>query len=290
VDSAEVLQLAAVAERPSEHPLAKAVLREARRSNLPLSEPDAFEYLLGKGVRSWWNGEEILVGNVALLGGIEGLEAQLRTLPEAGSDLLVAYRGRLVGALKIDDVLRPDAVGAVARIRSLGIDTILMTGDRSQFAQEIARNLGVREFAAELLLQEKPDQVRSLIGSGRRVAMVGDGVNDAPALAESTVGIAMGSRTDLSRHSAGVLLLGDDLGDCVDLLHTAQRCRRIIFFNLVGTLIVDAFGLMLAALGVLTPLTAALVHVCSDMVFLLNSARLVPESTRKSTRRVDAGP
>jgi P-type E1-E2 ATPase len=281
VDPAELLQLAAIAERPSEHPAARAILKEAARMHLTAGEPDTFEYLPGKGVRSFWRGSEILVGNVALLSRIPNLESHLRTLPEDAGDVLIAYRGRLAGALRIDDVLRPEAVEAVKRIRAMGMDAILLTGDRRGIAERVASQLEVTDFSAELLPEDKLARVRALMQSGKRVAMIGDGINDAPALAEATVGIAMGSGTDLARHSAGVLLLGNDLVDCAELLSTARRCRRIILFNFVGTLAIDAVGVCLAAAGVLTPLLAAIVHVSSEMAFILNSARLVPVSRPK---------
>ena len=113
----------------------------------------------------------------------------------------------------------------------MGMDAILLTGDRRTTAERVARQLGVADFAAELLPEDKVARVQALIRSGKRVAMIGDGINDAPALAEATVGIAMGSGTDLARHTAGVLLLGNDLVDCAELLNTARRCRRIILFN-----------------------------------------------------------
>jgi P-type Cu+ transporter len=282
-DPAELLQLAAIAERPSEHPLARAILKEATRMHLPVGDPETFEYLPGKGVRSYWNGGEILVGNMALLSGIRDLEAMLRTLPGDAGDALIAYRGRLIGALRIEDVLRPEAVEAIGRIRAMGMDAILLTGDRRGTAERVARQLGVVDFGAELLPEDKLARVQALIRSGKRVAMVGDGINDAPALAEATVGIAMGSGTDLARHSAGVLL-GNDLVDCAELLNTARRCRQIILFNFVGTLTVDALGVCLAAAGVLTPLLAAIVHVSSEMAFILNSARLVPVSRLRCQR------
>jgi len=281
IEVATVVQLAATAEGPSEHPHGRAILKEAARLKVPVSEPETFQYLPGKGVRALWEGGEILVGNFALLSGsgIEELESQLRRLPEEAGDVLVAYRGRLVGALRTEDVLRPEAVEAVARIRDMGMEGMLLTGDRGPIAEKIARQLGVREFGAEMLPEQKLERVRQLIDSGKRVAMIGDGINDAPALAEATVGIAMGSGTDLARHSAGVLLLGNDLVDCAELLRTARRCRRIILFNFSGTLIVDALGIVLAASGFLTPLLAAVVHVSSDIVFILNSARLVPAAS-----------
>jgi heavy metal translocating P-type ATPase len=279
VEAAELVELAAIAERHSEHPMARAILKEAVRMRLPDKEPESFEYLPGKGVRSSWNGGEILVGNTALLSGIRDLESLLRTLPTDVRDVLIAYRGRLAGALRIEDVLRPEAVEAIGRMRAMGMDATLLTGDRRGTAERVAHQLGVANFGAELLPEDKVARVRELIRSGKRVAMIGDGINDAPALAEATVGIAMGSGTDLARHSAGVLLIGNDLVDCAELLNTARRCRRIILFNFAGTLMVDALGVCLAAAGILTPLLAAIVHVSSEMAFILNSARLVPVSS-----------
>jgi P-type E1-E2 ATPase len=230
----------------------------------------------GKGVRSFWKGDEILVGSTVLLSGLPGLESALSSLSEHSGDVLVAHRGRLIGAIRTDDVLRPEAVEAMSRIRAMGLDTILLTGDRLSIAEKIARELGVGQCDAELLPEDKLRRVRDLIQDGRRVVMVGDGINDAPALAEATVGIAMGSGTDLARHSAGVMLLGNNLVDAAELLNTARRCRRIIMFNFAGTLAVDAVGVLLAGMGILTPLMAAIVHVSSEMAFILNSARLVP--------------
>jgi P-type Cu+ transporter len=278
VDPVELLQCAAIAEGPSEHPLARAILKEAARMHLPLSDPETFEYLPGKGVRSSWKGNEILVGNAALLSAVPNLEPQIRRLPDQAGNVLIAHRGRLAGTLKVEDAIRPEAVEAIVRMRAMGVDTILLTGDRHDIAEAVARHLGVNEFAAELLPEDKRKRVETLIQSGKRVAMVGDGINDAPALAAATVGIAMGSGTDLARHSAGVLLLGNDLVDCAELLNTARRCRRIILFNFIGTLTVDALGVCLAAAGLLTPLLAAMVHVSSELAFILNSARLVPVS------------
>jgi P-type E1-E2 ATPase len=191
----------------------------------------------------------------------------------------VAYRGLLVGSLLIEDMLRPEAVEAVSVLRSMGLDVLLLTGDGRAVAEKAARQLAVPNFEAEMLPEHKLARVQQLISAGKRVAMVGDGINDAPALAEATVGIAMGSGTDLARQTASVLLLGNDLLDCAGLLQIARRCRRIILFNFAGTLAVDALGVALAAVGVLSPLLAAIIHVTSEMTFILNSARLVPRAS-----------
>jgi Cd2+/Zn2+-exporting ATPase/Cu+-exporting ATPase len=279
VDPNQVVEIAAIAERPSEHPLGRAILKRFTHLGLPIEEPEAFEYLPGQGIRCTWNGDEILVGNPALMSRhLDGFESQRRALANDAGNVLVAFRGRLIGGLRIEDVLRPEAVEAVTRIREMGLDLVLLTGDRRDIAEKIARQLGVREFGAELLPEQKMRRVEELMASGKRVAMVGDGINDAPALSRATVGVAMGSGTDLARQSANVLLLGNHLGDLAELLNVARRCRRIILFNFAGTLGVDAVGVVLAAAGVLSPLTAAVLHVSSEMAFILNSARLVPAS------------
>jgi P-type E1-E2 ATPase len=285
VEFRTVVELAAIAERPSEHPLAKAILKKAAQLELPVREPDSFEYLPGRGVRCLFHGGELLVGNAALLRA-SGLEAQLRAVPQEPGAVQVAYRGNLVGSIRIEDVLRPEAVQAVSEMRALGLGVILLTGDGRHVTERVARQLGVRDFRAEMLPEQKLERVRELMASGRRVAMVGDGINDAPAMAEATVGIAMGSGTDLARHTASVLLLGNNLLGCSELLNIARRCRRIIFFNFAGTLAVDALGVTLAAAGMLSPLLAAVIHVSSEMAFILNSARLVPGAS--VLRRADS--
>ena len=282
-----VVEMAAIAERPSEHPLARAILKKAGQLRSPVREPETFEYLPGKGVRCSWSGEEILVGNALLLSDVGDFEWQLRTLPEEARDILVACGGRLLGGLRVEDVLRPEAVEAVARIRSMGMNVLLLTGDRRRIAERVAYELKVQGFGAELLPEQKLEWVEKLMRSGKRVAMVGDGINDAPALAQATVGIAMGSGTDLARQSAAVLLLGNNLLDFAELLNTARRARRIIFFNFCGTVAVDAAGVFLAAIGVLSPLLAAVVHVASELTFILNSARLIPSRGRKLDTGVD---
>jgi P-type E1-E2 ATPase len=275
-DSDRVIRIAAIAERPSEHPIASAIQKEARRWGVVVSDPASFEYLPGRGVHATWNGGEILVGSAAWISENPSLAIHLRRMPEAVNDVLVAYRGKLVGAIRFEDALRPEAVEAVARLKTMGLKVMLLTGDRAGVAEKVARQLGVEDFKADLLPHDKLARVESLVASGRRVAMVGDGINDAPALVQATVGIAMGSGTDLARQSAGALLLGNNLLDCADLLATAPRCRRIISFNFAGTLAVDLAVVALAAVGIMTPLLAAVLHVTSEMAFVLNSARLVP--------------
>jgi heavy metal translocating P-type ATPase len=268
----QLLEAAAIAELPSEHPLAKAVLTRAEEDGIKPPDPDHFSYTPGKGIVCFLGGEAIVVGSRALLEG-EGI-----TLPEVdvASTVLVARGGRFLGALEVADVVRPEAAAAIAEIRRMGMRTILLTGDATSIAMEVGSRLGVDEVFAELLPEQKLDKVCELQDAAKQVAMVGDGINDAPALAQADVGIAMGSGTDVARESADVVLLGNDLLKLVETLRIARRCRSIIWQNFSGTLVVDGLGILLAALGFLNPLLAAFIHVSSELLFIVNSTRLLP--------------
>jgi Cd2+/Zn2+-exporting ATPase/Cu+-exporting ATPase len=276
-----VLEAAAVAEAGSEHPLARAVLQKAAEMSVAVAEPERFQYLPGKGIACSVGGQQIVVGNRAFL---REHHYDLSTFtPDGGhsSEVLVGRGGRLLGSLHVEDALRPEAVQAVATLREMGLRTVLLTGDVEAIARAVGRRLGLDAVHAGLLPEEKVAEVKSLRAAGRRVAMVGDGINDAPALVEANVGVAMGSGTDVARESADVVLLGNDLLKFVGTLAVARRCRRIIWFNFAGTLLVDGVGVGLAAFGLLSPLFAAFIHVSSELAFILNSARLLPAASKK---------
>jgi Cd2+/Zn2+-exporting ATPase/Cu+-exporting ATPase len=276
----QVIRIAATAERFSEHPLAKAVVAKASEWKLPVGDPDAFEYLPGKGVRCTIDGMPAMVGAREFVGRKGAEESD-----EAGSglsEIFVGLNGGLLGSIRIEDDLRPDAAEAVRRMNRMGYRTVLLTGDRKEIAGRIGAELGVSEVLAELLPEQKVEYVQKLRAAGQIVAMIGDGINDAPALVEANVGVGMGSGTDVARESASVVLLGDDLLRFVDVLETARRCRRIIMANFTGTLVVDGVGVLLAAVGFLNPVIAAVIHVSSELVFICNSARLLPRSVKAS--------
>jgi Cd2+/Zn2+-exporting ATPase/Cu+-exporting ATPase len=272
-----VLQSAAIAESRSEHPLAKAIVRHSREQGHAIAEPETFRYTPGRGVVAELAGEEIIAGNRALIDDA-GMVAHLPAHPSIGdlSEVVIARSGRILGSIFVADEIRAEAPAAVAALRHLGIRTVLLTGDARPVAESVARTLGVDEVDAELLPTDKVDAIDQLARAGHIVAMVGDGVNDAPALTRAAVGVAMGSGTDVARESADIVLLGDDLSKFVETMRIARRTRAIIRFNFIGTLAVDAVGVGLAAFGLLNPLLAAFIHVASEMTFILNSARLLP--------------
>jgi len=279
VSEENVVRAAAVAERRSEHPLGKAVLAWAAEHGLPHVEPERFTYTPGKGVIAELAGERFLAGSESLLADYGVSTTAGGGRPSDGASPVFVARGEyLLGIIEVADTIRPEAATAVRTLRAMGIRTILLTGDISQVAQSVARELAVDEAAAGLLPDQKREWIERLVQQGRKVAMVGDGVNDAPALAAANVGVAMGSGTDVARESADIVLLGNDLVKFVETVRIARRTRRIILQNFVGTLAVDAVGMGLAAYGFLNPLLAAFIHVSSELAFILNSTRLLPGS------------
>jgi heavy metal translocating P-type ATPase len=270
-----LLRTAAIAESRSEHPIAKAILRKAAQLNIMCEDPGKFEYTPGKGIIASSEGKEIVVGNRHFL--VErGVQLDQRDRAVSGSEIFVAHGGRFLGTLQIADILRPEAKDAIQSLKLMQLRTVLLTGDAKSVAEDVGGKLGVDEIVSDLLPEGKLQYVKQLTEKGHKVAMVGDGINDAPALMQASVGVAMGSGTDVARESADVVLIGSDLSKLVETLHTARRCRRTIMQNFVGTLVVDSIGVGLAAFGFLNPLLAAFIHVSSEMAFILNSARLLP--------------
>ena len=276
----DVLQTAAIAEQHSEHPLGEAIVRRARERNLPLREYSQLRYSPGKGIVVEESGTRVMVGTRALFEE-HGVPVPANALSEvgghsgAGKTVVLVGRGRRVlGTVTLADQLRAEARQAVNDLKAQGYRVILLTGDSSETAKIIGRELGVDESIGDLLPEQKVEKIRELLRAGRKVAMVGDGVNDAPALAEATVGIAMGQGTDVALETADVTLMTSDLSRLVEVLAISKRCYRVIMFNFWGTILVDTAGIVLAFLGMLAPIIAALIHVGSELAFILNSARL----------------
>jgi len=188
--------------------------------------------------------------------------------------VLVGRDQKILGSVILADQLRAEARQAVNDLKAQGYRVILLTGDSSDTARVIGRELGVDKAIGDLLPEQKVEKIRELLRTGRKVAMVGDGVNDAPALAEATVGVAMGQGSDVALETADVTLMTSDLSRLVEVLAISKRCYRVIMFNFWGTIGVDTVGIILAFFGLLAPIIAALIHVGSELAFILNSARL----------------
>jgi heavy metal translocating P-type ATPase len=280
----EVLENAAIAEQHSEHPIGEAVIRRARMAKISLRDYSDLQYIPGKGVTCLDRGSKIVVGTRTLLeeNGIDANGAASFLSDTKPGETLV-YVGReteILGALTIADQLRSEAIQAVEQLKKQGYRTVLLSGDSSEAASAIGIQLGVHEAIGNLLPEQKLEKVREFLQQGRKVAMVGDGVNDAPALAEATVGIAMGGGTDVALETADITLMTSDLSRLVEVLNIAKRCYRVIRFNFWGTIAVDTLGIVLAFFGLLAPIIAALIHVGSELAFILNSARLFRSSVR----------
>lgn len=291
----EVLALAAAAEWNSEHPIGRAIYAEAAVRDLTVPMPGDVAYSPGAGVSAHIEGRRITVGRCRGQGhqperdtpGCED-EAALSAesdpeAPSATSVVEVRADGQLLGTIALADRLRQGAATAVRDLGDMGLKVLMLTGDSAASARHVAGLLGLTEeqVHADLLPTDKEEVIDSLRRAGKQVAMVGDGVNDAPALGAADVGIAMGTGTDVAREAGDVVLVGSAPADLVETVRVARRARRIIMVNFVGTVVVDVVGMVAAGLGLLGPVAAALVHVVSESAFILNSARLVPRRTRR---------
>ena len=277
-----VLALAASLERRSEHPLADGIVRAARARGLEVGEPAEFTVYPGEGVSGIVAGAATHCGTDRLLARATiplSDEARARVqqvAAEGKSVVLVARAGRVAGALALADTLRPEVAGALEALRGLGIRRlVLLTGDRRSVAEAVAKRLGL-ECEAEVLPDEKIERIRRLQREGRVVAMVGDGINDAPALAQADVGIAMGvAGTDAAIEAAHVALMGDDWSAVPDAVRVSRRAFRTIKQNLWFTAGYNAVGMLLAATGWLPPILAAAAQSLPDVAVMLNASRLL---------------
>jgi len=288
-----ILDLAARAETGSQHPLAIAIMN---RTGRPLSDPDEeteFELLAGRGVRRVWGEHEVLVGSRRLLEEFKvplaAEDEQLVTsrIREGESVVYVAHQHCLVGVVAISVRVRPEAGCALDRLRQAGVGNfIMLTGDCDEAAIQVTSSVGVKEWRARLLPQDKFEAVQALRISGRRVAMVGDGINDAAALAIADVGIAMGaSGSDVAIETADIALASDDLRHVADVVQISRRTMRAIRQNYGISVGVNSIGLVLAAAGRINPIIAAVLHNLSTMLVIFNSARLIHYSPAASAKR-----
>jgi Cu+-exporting ATPase len=248
----ELLRLAASAERPSEHPIGRAVVEAATQRGIQLEEATSFAAEAGHGVRARVGGREVVVGRPGVTVRVDGADA---------------------GSIEVADAIKPEAAEAVRRLRGLGLEVRLLTGDRREVAEAIAREAGIDRVIAEALPAAKVDEIRKLQAGGRRVAMVGDGINDAPALAQADLGIVMGSGADVAMEAGGITLPGGRLTGVPDSLELARRTMRTIRQNLFWAFAYNAIAIPVAAMGLLSPMLASAAMSLSSVTVVMNSLR-----------------
>lgn len=276
----ELLRLAATAEKRSEHPLGAAILKAARDKNLSTGDPSYFEAVPGKGVRAMYGEQEILVGNRKLMhdhhiSNLGSLEEVVQKFEREGKTaMIVAVSDKVTGIIAVADTLKPRSREAVMELKSMGLDVVMMTGDNERAAQAIARQLGIDRVLANVLPWEKTEQVKKLQATGDVVAMVGDGINDAPALAQADIGIAIGSGSDIAKETGGIILIKDDVMDVARSIKLSKATMRKIKQNLFWALIYNGAGIPVAALGLLNPIIAAAAMAFSSVSVIGNSSLL----------------
>lgn len=279
VDAAALLQRAASAECVSEHPLGQAVVRRAQADGLQLSSPASFEAVVGFGIKAELDGEAVLVGTKRLMAEEQidcaAFDAAMTELEAQGKTaMLVAAGGRLCGVIAVADRVKPEAKAAVASLKALGLEIWMITGDNRRTAEAIAREVGIEHVMAEVLPKQKAEKVEELKRKGHVVGMVGDGINDAPALAASDCGIAIGTGTDVAIEASAVTLMKGELTAIASALQLSRATMRVIRQNLFWALIYNVVGIPVAALGFLSPIVAGAAMAFSSVSVVLSSLRL----------------
>jgi P-type Cu+ transporter len=282
--SQRALSMAAAVEKASEHPLAAAVVAYVRAAGIAIPDATGFSAVPGRGARGFVDGQEVLIGTEAFTGIVD--PAAERMAGEGKTPLFVSVDGRHEATIAVADAIRPTSAEAVRELRAMGLRVILLTGDREATARAIARQAGIDEVIAGVLPDGKVETIRRLQAEGRVVAMAGDGINDAPALAQADIGIAMGSGSDIAAEAADITLMRSDLNGVVAAIRLSRRTMSVMRQNLFWAFIYNVIGIPLAA-GVLYPSLGVLLSpILASAAMALSSVSVVTNSLRLRAARV----
>lgn len=279
VDETEFLKLVGAAEKNSEHPLAEAIVEGIKEKGIELGSSDNFEAIPGFGIQSTVNGKALLIGTRRLMAKhnihIEQESIKMEELEKKGKTaMLVAIDNRYAGIVAVADTVKDTSKEAIARLQNLRLDVVMITGDNTQTAHAIADQVGIKHVIAEVLPEGKAEEVKKLQQSGKKVAMVGDGINDAPALATADIGMAIGTGTDVAMEAADVTLIRGDLNSIADAIYMSKMTIRNIKQNLFWALAYNSLGVPIAAAGFLAPWLAGAAMAFSSVSVVLNALRL----------------
>lgn len=275
----QLLRLTASVETGSEHPLAQAIVKKAKQQEIHLVNPGEFEAISGKGVKAIIDGKRVLFGNRKLMQqfGIysDSIETQMAKLESSGKTaMIVGVDQNIAGIIAVADTLKESSAAAITELKKLGVETIMLTGDNERTAKAVAKNVGIDKVIANVLPAEKADVIKKLQSEGKVVAMVGDGINDAPALAQADIGIAIGSGSDIAKETGGIILIKDDIMDVARAVKLSRATMRKIKQNLFWALAYNTGAIPIAALGLLSPIIASAAMAMSSISVIANSSLL----------------
>ncbi|MCP8308346.1 MAG: heavy metal translocating P-type ATPase [archaeon] len=272
----EILKIAAIAEKGSEHPLGEAVIRKAEEKRIEIIDPESFEAVPGHGVKITYKGDEYLLGNRRLMieNGIriQEYEDRIKKLEDEGKTVMIlASKKSVMGLIAAADLPKKEAKEAVESLTRLGLEVMMLSGDNRRTAEAVAKKLGISKVTAEVLPGEKSEVIKKLQKEGKSVAMVGDGINDAPALAQADLGIAVGSGTDVARETGGIVLIKDDLKDVVTSIKLSRKTLSKVKQNLFWAFVYNTALIPAAALGIISPILAAGAMAMSSFTVVINT-------------------
>jgi Cu+-exporting ATPase len=291
VSQSEVLRLAASAEKGSEHPVGQAVVKAASKEGRQPSDPEDFQALSGRGVLATVEGKEVLLGNRILMSenGVQvaAADEKVSVLESQGKTvMLVALDRKPVGLVAVSDTLRDNAEEAIGQLHRMGLETVMITGDNRRTAEAVAKQAGIERVLAEVLPDDKAREIRGLQETGKVVAMVGDGINDAPALAQADIGIALGSGTDVAMESGDIVLVRNDLRDVVEAIRLSRYTISKVKQNLFWAFAYNTLGIPIAA-GILYPWNHTLLNpIIAAAAMAFSSVSVVTNSLLMNRYRI----